>query len=106
MTQVDMALETMHTCSTQSKTAQKNTTKQLEEQKLEVRINSKSTQLKTGRNSCTGYTGAHAPVHPMATGYTGAMPPVHPDSSAGSGEEKHSVTGYTGAPWTSTGLYT
>jgi len=88
LTQVDMALETMHTCSIQSKTAEKNSTKQLEEQKLEVRINSNSTQLKTGKPNCTGYNGALAPVNPMATGYTGAMAPVHPGSAAGTGEGK------------------
>jgi len=80
-----MTLETMHTCSIQSKKAQKNSTKHLEEQKVEERNNSKLTQLKTDRFSCTGYTGAPAPVHPMATGYTGVMPPVHPDKAAGPG---------------------
>ena len=43
---------------------------------------------KTKRKSCTGYTGAHAPIHPEATGYTGAMAPVHPDSAAGLGWRK------------------
>jgi len=78
----------MHTCSIQSKIAEKNSTKQLEEQKLEVRINSNSTQLKTGKPSCTGYNGALAPVNPMATGYTDATAPVHPGSAAGTGEGK------------------
>jgi len=54
----------------------------LEEQKIEKRINSKSTQLETERNSCTGYTGGAAPVHPKATCYTGALSPVYPDSVA------------------------
>ena len=85
MTQVDMALETMHTCSIQSKVAQKNSRKHLEKQKLGARNNFKSTQLKTENNSCTGYTGESAPVHPKATGYTGAMALVHPDSAAGLG---------------------
>ena len=73
----------MHTCSIQSKTTQKNSRKHLEEQKLEVRNNSKSTQLNSGKNSCTGYTGGPAPAHPKATGYTGALAPVHPDSAVG-----------------------
>jgi len=55
----------------------------LEEKKVEETINSKSTQLKTERLSCTGWTGESAPVHPKATGYTGALAPVHPDSAAG-----------------------
>jgi len=75
----------MHTYSIQSKTAQKNSRKHLEKQKLGARNNSKSTQLKTEKNSCTGYTGAHAPIHPEATGYTGAMTPVHLDCAAGLG---------------------
>jgi hypothetical protein len=54
----------------------------LEEQKIEKRINSKSTQLETERNSCTGYTGGAAPVHPKATWYTGALSPVYLDSVA------------------------
>ena len=83
LTQIDLALEVMHTCSIQSKKAQKNSTKHLEEQKVEERNNSKSTQLKTGKFSCTGYTGSKAPVHPKATGCTGALAPVHPDSAAG-----------------------
>ena len=83
MTRIDLALETMHTCSIQSKTAQKNSRKYLEEQKLEVRNNSKSTQLKTEKNSCTGYTGDSAPVHPKATGCTDALAPVHPNSAVG-----------------------
>ena len=73
----------MHTCSIQSKTTQKNSRKHLEEQKLEVRNNSKSTQLNSGKNSCTGYTGGPAPAHPKATGYTGALASFHPDSAAG-----------------------
>ena len=40
---------------------------------------------KDEENSCTGYTGAHAPVHPKATGYTGVVAPVHLDSAAGLG---------------------
>ena len=79
MTQIDLAFETMHTCSIQSKTTQKNSRKHLEEQKLEVRNISKSTQLNLGKNSCTGYTGGPAPVHPKATGCTGAIAPVYPD---------------------------
>jgi len=74
-----MALETMHTCSIQFKTTQKNSRKHLEEQKLEVRNNSKSTQLNSDKNSSAGYTGDPAPVHPKATGCTGALPPVHPE---------------------------
>ena len=53
-----------------------NSRKHLEEQKLEERNDFKSTQLKTEKLSCTGYTGARAPVHPKATGYTGALPLV------------------------------
>ena len=37
---------------------------------------------KDEENSCTGYTGAHAPVHPKVIGYTGAVALVHPDSAA------------------------
>ena len=97
MTRIDLALETMHTCSTQSKTTQKNSKKYLEEQKVEERINSKSTQLETERNSCTGYTDAQAPVHPKAAGYTGALAPVYSDNEAGFKLRKNSITGYTGA---------
>jgi len=76
LTQIDLALEILHTCSIQSKTAQKTSRKYLEEQKLEERINSKLTQLKTEKVGCTGYTGDQAPVHPKATGYTDAQAPV------------------------------
>ena len=88
----------MHTCSIQSKTAQKNSRKHLEKQKLGARNNFKSTQLKTENNSCTGYTGESAPVHPKATGYTGALGPVYPDSDARFRVENISCTGYTSAP--------
>ena len=53
LTRIDLALETMHTCSIQFKTAQKNSRKHLEEQKLEGRINSKSIKLKKEKDSCT-----------------------------------------------------
>jgi len=73
----------MHTCSIQSKTTKKTqeNTRKNKSSKLESTPNQLS--WKTERNSCTGYTGAHEPVHPTATGYTGAMPPVHPNSAAG-----------------------
>jgi len=73
----------MHTCSIQSKSAQKNSRKHLEEQKLEDRNDSKSIEPKTEKHSCTGYTGGPAPVHPKATGCAGALAPVHPDSATG-----------------------
>ena len=88
----------MHTCSIQSKTAQKNSRKHLEKQKLGARNNFKSTQLKTENNSCTGYTGGAVPVHPKATGYTGALGPVYPDSDARFRVENINCTGYTNAP--------
>ena len=98
MTRIDLALETMHTCSIQSKSAQKNSRKHLEEQKLKERINCKSTQLKSEKDSSTGYTDESAPVHPKATGYTGALGPVYPDSDARFRVENINCTGYTNAP--------
>ena len=78
----------MHTCWIQFKTTQKDSRKHLEEQKIKKRINSKSTQLETLRNSCTGYTSGAAPVHPKATCYIGALSPVYPDSVAEFGWRK------------------
>ena len=66
----------MHICSIKSKTTQKNSKKYLEKQEVEERINPKSTQLKSEKDSCTGYTGGGAPVHSKATGCIGALPPV------------------------------
>ena len=74
--------------------------KHLEERKLEVRNNSKSTQLNSDKNSSTGYTGDPAPVHPKATGCTGALGLVHLDSAARTRVKNISCTGYTGDPMT------
>ena len=47
LTLIILALVIFYTCSIQSKIAQKNSRKHLEEQKVEERNNYKSTQLKT-----------------------------------------------------------
>ena len=78
----------------------------MEEQKVEERINSKSTQLEIERNCCTGYTGGAVPVHPKATGYTGALAPVHPDSAARPGWKILVAQDTPVTPWPSTGLFT
>ena len=73
MTKIELALEIMHTRSNTAQDSQKQSTKYLEEETIEVAINSKAIQLKMKKNSSAGLTDASSSVHPTLGGRTDAM---------------------------------
>ena len=76
LTRIDLALETMHTCSILLKTAHTSQWNYLEEKRSKKETIPNQLSWKQTKLSYTGYTGAQAPVHPKATGCTGALSPV------------------------------
>ena len=66
-------MEILHTRSKTVQDSHKKATRHLEEETIEVAINSKTIQLKTKKNSSTGLADVLALVHPTLGGRTDAL---------------------------------